>query len=352
MPVNTTDTAVLTRVLNDPNAQPSSFLLDTFFTGVQTEETEEIHFDLDNEKPRLTPFVHPTRAGVVVENEGYETKSFKPAYAKDKRPLRPNEALKRMAGEPLTGNMTPAARRDALINQTLERQRRALTRREEVMASEALRLGQVTVKGEGYPTVVVDFQRDASLTKQLLTTARWGEAGVKPLDDLETWAAEIQGLSGAVATTVVMEADALKLFRADADVKELLDTRRGSASAAELGPIALGPGGRRARRIGMLGDFEIWAYQDAYIDDDGNDAKMLPQYQVIMAATDGEDGTGGLEGTRCYGNILDEEADFRAERFFAKSWLEKDPAVRWMLAQSAPLVVPYRRNASAGILVR
>ena len=44
--------------------------------------------------------------------------------------------------------------------------------------------------------------------------------------------------------------------------------------------------------------------------------------------------------------IMDEKAAFKALRYFSKSWLEEDPAVRWLLMQSAPLVVPYRPNAS------
>ena len=32
--------------------------------------------------------------------------------------------------------------------------------------------------------------------------------------------------------------------------------------------------------------------------------------------------------------------------YFSKSWVEEDPAVRYLMLQSAPLVVPYRVNAS------
>ena len=60
----------------------------------------------------------------------------------------------------------------------------------------------------------------------------------------------------------------------------------------------------------------------------------------IMGAKD------GLEGTRCYGAIHDEKANWTAHRYFTKSWVEEDPSVRWLLLQSAPLVVPYRPNAS------
>lgn len=37
--------------------------------------------------------------GKVVEHEGYRTKSFKPAYVKDKRRFTPDMPFKRMAGE-------------------------------------------------------------------------------------------------------------------------------------------------------------------------------------------------------------------------------------------------------------
>ena len=66
---------------------PSSFLLDTFFPNVQTSDKEEIFFDVTDSKPRISPFVSPLLPGKVVDSGGYQTKSFKPAYVKDKRRL-------------------------------------------------------------------------------------------------------------------------------------------------------------------------------------------------------------------------------------------------------------------------
>ena len=77
-----------------------------------------------------------------------------------------------------------------------------------------------------------------------------------------------------------------------------------------------------------------------YIDDKGVTCKLLPEKTVILGSRD------GLEGTRCYGAIHDEKANWTAHRYFTKSWVEEDPSVRWLLLQSAPLVVPYRPNAS------
>lgn len=343
--MNLFDTGVLNRVVRDLS-QPSSFLLDLAFGETQTSEDENIHFDVENGKPRITPFVHPTRAGKVVQSEGREVKTFRPAYAKDKRVFDAQGALRRAIGEQIGGTMSPQQRQAARLNRDLNDQLRMLTRREEVMAAEALVKGTVTVEGDGYPKTVVNFGRDASLTKALGAGSRWGEAGVKPLDDIEDWADDLQTASGGVAQPIIMDPKAWRLFRSDADVKELLDTRRGSTSQAEIGPLSRGNGNDRARRVGGMGNFDFWVYQDSYVDPiDGATKNLLPDFTVILLDPV------NLEGVRAYGVIQDEESGFSASRFFSKSWLGKDPAVRWLLLQSAPLVVPYRANASMAITV-
>lgn len=338
-------TAVLNRVVGHLD-RPASFLLDTFFPQVQTEDSEEIHFDLDSSKPRLAPFVSPLVEGQVVANEGFETRSFKPAYVKDKRRFDPRAPLKRYIGETIGGALTPMNRREAALNRSLTNQLENLTRREEVMAAEALRFGRVTVAGENYPTQVVDFQRDASLTLALTGATRWGEAGVNPLDDLEDWAGLIQQRSGSVARTVVMDPMAWRLFKRSSNVERLLEVRRGTNTTVNVDPMVRGQGNEKARYTGSIGDLDFWVYNDAYLNDAGETQNVLPEYTVLLGSRS------QLEGTRCYGVILDEKANYKASRYFSKSWLVEDPAVRWLLMQSAPLVVPYRPNASFCATVR
>jgi hypothetical protein len=215
------------------------------------------------------------------------------------------------------------------------------------MASEALRTGKITVTGDNYPTVVVDFQRDPSLTVALAGSSRWGETGVNTLDNLEDWVARIQEKSGAVGRTVIMDALAWRVFKSDEKAIKLLDIQRIKDTASiTLGPIAFGQGSDLARYVGTIGDLDFWVYNDRYVDDNDVVQKLLPDYTVLIGSPS------QLEGTRCYGAILDEKAGYRAQRFFSKSWLEEDPALRWMLLQSAPLVVPYRPNASFCATVR
>lgn len=333
-------TAVLNKVVESLD-RPASFLLDAYFPYVQTEESEQIHFDIDDTKPRIAPFVSPLVAGKVLAEDGFHTKSFTPAYVKDKRRFNPNKPLKRIMGESIGGSLSGEQRIRAALATSMVDQLNRLTRRMEVMGAEALRTGKITVTGEQYPTTVVDFERDAALSVTLGAGSMWGDSGVKPLDNLETWAGNVQSKSGAVATRVTMDPKAWQLFRVDADVEKLLDTRRGSNATAEVGPMARGQGNAKGRHVATVGDFDIWVYQDSYVDDAGATQQMLPDYSVILGDPM------NIEGTRCFGMIQDEKAGFKALEYFSKSWLEEDPAVRYLLMQCAPLIVPYRVNATA-----
>lgn len=327
-------TAVLGRVVSEL-PPPAPFILNSFFRTVQTENSEEIHFDVDSGRRRLAPFVSPIVAGKVVQSKGYTTKTFKPAYIKDKRVFTPNRPFKRAIGERIGGELTPAQRLQFMLANDLNDQIAMLTRRQEVMAVEALRTGKITVAGDEYPTVEVNFGRDSALTPPALTsTARWGQSAGKPLENLQTWSLLVTEKSGATANVVIMDPKAYALFAADAEVQKLLDRFRGRDT---LNPTVIGEGGRY---MGSTGDFDIYVYSGWYEHPStGAVTPYLPDYTVIITSPD-------LEGVRAYGAIQDEEAGFQAVPYFPKSWLEKDPAVRYLMLQSAPLPVPYRINAS------
>lgn len=331
-------TGVLNRVVRGLEIDPAAFFLNRFFQTEVTEESEEIHFDVTDEQPRISPFVSPLKAGRIVEHEGYTTNTFKPAYVKDKRLFDPEAPVKRVPGEAPLGSLSAEERTRRLLAQALANQNRMLTRREEVMASEILRTGAVTISGEGFEDVNVDFGRAAALTVADLTgTDKWSDTTASdPVGDIETWAALIQSNGGGIATDVIMATDVWGYFRQNTNVVALLDTRRGSESRAESGPLAA----NRVRNPGKIGDFNIWIYSDPYIDETGTAGNMMPSGAVILV--NGAD----LEGVRHYGMVKDYAANHRAQRVFVKSWVEEDPSRRLLLMQSAPLVVPYRPNAS------
>ncbi|MBD3814057.1 MAG: major capsid protein [Betaproteobacteria bacterium] len=90
---------------------------------------------------------------------------------------------------------------------------------------------------------------------------------------------------------------------------------------------------------GRWGDFDLWVYNDWYVDANGVEQPMLPSGTVIMSGTD-------LEGTRAFGMIYDDNFAYQSLPYAPKSWVENDPAQRMMLMQSSPIVIPSRVNAS------
>lgn len=343
MAINTYDTHTLLGVVQ--TFKPSfQFFTNLCFTREQTFDTKYIDFDVIEGGKRLAPFVAPNVQGKPMMSEGYETRRFTPAYIKPKDTVDPSRVIKRMPGEPYTGTMSPAARRNAIIADILRTHREAWERRLEVMAAEAIIDGQVTVAGEGYPTKTVLFGRNANNSKALTGGSQWGQTGIKPLDNIETWSTEFFRRVGRAPTVVVMGLLAWDQFRVDPDVEKKLDIRRGTALNINIGPGS----GEAIQYRGSDGVREYWTYNDFYEDDSGNAVEILDQKTVLLLAP------GAVEGVRAFGAIQDPKAGpggYAAMPFWPKNWVSEDPAAEWVMSQSAPLLIPTRPNASMKIKV-
>lgn len=315
---------------------PPSFLIDTFFRGVQTEQSEEIHFDVEADTMGLAPFVSPVVEGQIMSDQGFVTKTFKPAYVKPKHPITPDTVLKRTIGEPITGNLSPADREAMKVVSLLKKQRDMIDRRLEWMASSVIRTGAVTVVGDKYPTSSVDFGRDAALTFTLAGGSKWSDAGISPLDNLATWNQLVITKSGSAAANVVFTVDTWNVFRKNAEVINRINIQRALTQNPSLSQDALFTSG--GQYMGTIDGFNIWVYQGWYKDDSGNVTPFLPAGTVLMV--------GDIMGYRAFGAILDGDSNYQAVEYFSKSWKEEDPARRFVMTQSAPLIVPYRPNAS------
>jgi hypothetical protein len=330
-------TGYLNRVVERVRPIPT-FFLDLFFPEVVLSDKEEIYFDSVEGKPRLAPFVHPLREGKLVEDEGYTTKSFKPAYIKDLRILNPLKAIKRRAGEAIGGELSLAERASLNLTASIQNQRDILTRRLEVMAAEAIRSARQTIVGEGVNATVV-FGRDSALTVTLTTTAKWDDAAnTSQSNSFEDWSALLLDKSGYGGTDIIMDAKAWKLLKKDASFAKLLDRnyKGGDGTTLDMNPRAKVEG---VQFKGVLGDFFVWVYNHPYTDDSGAAANIMPDNTVIMADRR------GVEGVRHYGAIMDLD-NLRPAEQFVKSWTKEDPSARLLLSQSSPLMVPYRYNAT------
>ena len=337
------DTSTLNRVVERLYPLPTLFL-DTFFPEVVMSDKEEIYFDVVEGKPRIAPFVHPLRQGKLVEDLGYSTKSFKPAYVKDKRVHNPLKALKRRAGEAFNGSLSPEQRLSAVLMSDLQDQKDMLVRRLEVMAAEAILDAKQTILGDGVDAVV-DFGRDAALKITLTSTAKWDDGSKTDQSaDFETWSQLLLEKSGSGGGIIIMDIKAWKLLKKDANLTKLLDKqyKPGDGTNVDLAPRFRADG---AVYKGNIGDFELWVYSHTYVDNAGVTKNVMPDNTVVLASRS------RVEGVRHYGAILDLKAGLRPTEQFVKSWEEEDPSVRYLLSQSAPLMVPYRPNATLVVKV-
>ncbi|HZF24023.1 MAG TPA: major capsid protein [Burkholderiales bacterium] len=328
-------TDVLTAVLQSLLGNPQ-FLLDRFFGITQAEASEQIHFDVMQGKRRVSPFVSPLVEGQVVASQGFVTNTFTPAYIKDKRVFDMNRPLKRGPGEQIGGTMVPADRLRALIAFDMQDQLNMLRRRLEVMCGEVLASGKSTISGDKYPTQVVDFQRSA--THQIVAAPLWSTASPPILNNLQDWAQICLEDTGVFPNDVIMTVDVWKVFRADPAIVNVLNIFRRNTDTPSVMPMAQVTEG--GVLMGNIEGFNIWVYSGWYVDPaDGVEKPIIPAGTVIMCSP-------SLEGVQAYGAIRDEEIGLQPVPYYVKSWIQYDPSVRYVMLQSAPIMVPFRPNAS------
>lgn len=319
-----------------------------YFPRVIESDREEILFDMITDGSKeLAPFVAPNVQGRVMRNRGYTTKTFRPAYVKPKHVVDPSRAIARMAGESIGGSLSMQQRYDAIVAENLRLERIAIENRWEWMAARAVIDGAVTVVGDDYPEVTVDFGRDPSLKGVLTGNAQWGEADADPLKDLEIYRRRVHRLASARITTIVFGLDAWELFTQDEKVQKLLDTRYRGSETEFNRAVPLGDEveyrGRISGQNGM-GSLELYTYSETYRDEDGNLKDFLDPLTVVGLGS-------GLQGVRCFGAIRDKRAGLRPHAMFPKMWDQEDPSVTYTMTQSAPLMVPVEPNGAFSLVV-
>jgi hypothetical protein len=344
------DTNTLIQVV--PNLKTAQqFLLDKFFPNIVTSDTEKVSIDIDVGKRRMAPFVSPLVEGKLVEQRRYQTNEFTPAYIKDKRAPDLLKPVRRMIGERIGGEFTGEEREQANLYAEMADQVDIVNRRLEWMAAQALATGTLTVAGDGFEQVTIDYGRDPSLTIGLTGAAQWtianvapvtGAATATPCANIDAWQRQILKMSGAVVTDIIFTTSSWIGFKADPALK-------GAIIFPSLNPMGnvINPGARieqGAVYMGHWGQYDLWVYNDWFVDENNHEVPMLADGSVIMSGP-------MLMGTRAFGMIKDPAFNYKAMPYAPKTWVSEDPAQRFIMLQSAPLVIPSRVNASLAVTV-
>jgi Phage major capsid protein E len=308
--------------------RPNPWLLRTFFGRSKFFDTKQIEFDIVDRGRRMAPFVAPTVAGKPMVREGYRTRTLTPAYIKPTALVRPGEAFTRLPGEGAYGGvMTPKQRFDKIVAEYLALHEDMIDNRLEWMAAQTLVNGAITISGESYPTVTVDFGRDPSLHVTLTGGATWDQSTSAPLEDIENASLNVRQISkGAIVTDLVMSGSAWNLLKRNQEITDLIDIR----FRRDLNGATSIDGGPRTNLnepvyVGTLqGRIDMWVYDSYYLDDNGASQPYIPA----------------------------NTAEIQARRSFSKSKVLFNPSGLELVTQSGPLLAPRRPNAMFVLTVK
>ena len=333
------DSATLMGVYREADTIPD-YWLSLLFSGGQINFTDE-YVDLE-QIPRgnrkLAPFVAPMAQGQPIFESGSNLSRFKPGDIKPKDPINPTRVIARRPGELLQPTPdSPGQRYNAIQADITLQHRNAIQRRWEWMAAQAALYGQLTLEGDNYPRQFVDFQRAANHTVIKTGGSYWGEATVSPMDDIQAWSDRMQlARFGAPPTRITCGAAAWAKLRKDSEFIEMMDKQFKGSDGTDFNR-----GLRQSAqvvRMGSVGQLEVYLYSDFY-EVGGVSTPFMDPRDILLSSP-------AVDGFRCFGAILDPNADYQSVDMFPRSYIENDPPIPFIMTQSAFLPVPLNPNAT------
>lgn len=335
------DTSTLLGVMREIEP-PSNYWLNLCFPGTINFTDEYIDLARIEGQRKVAPLVVPTAQGKPIYGRAERTARFKPAYLKPKDPISDSRMIRRVAGmgELLAARpMTPAERYNAIIADVQLEHRDAIMRKWEWMAAQAIQFSKVLLEDDGYPAALVDFGRDAGHDIILGSGARWGDAGVSIMSQIESWQHMVRRASfGGPTNRLTVGTQAWDKLKADAEVRELLNVNFRSNANVNLNMGIRD--GLDVEYVGRLSNsLEVYVYSDYYTDVNGAAVPFMDPRDVVLTGPN-------VQGMKCFGAILDKKAGFQALPIFPKMWDAEDPSATIIMTQSAPLMVPMNPNNS------
>lgn len=336
------DTNTLIQVV--PNLKVAqNFLLDMFFPLIEQSQSDLVSIDIDVGKRRISPFVSPLVEGKLVEQRRIETKTFKPPYIKDKRAPDLLKPVRRMIGERIGGdpNLDPVIRMMQNIEFETTDAIDMINRRMEWMAAQTLINGTITITGDGFPSVTLDYGRSSYLTITLSGNNMWdsGNAAATPAFDIDLWQNQVLKQSGATVTDIIFTPTPWYYFTKDNSVLSAIISDTSKFAYPDKNQVQMASQAKHGAVLkGVWGSYRLWVYNDWYVDSNNVEQRMIPDGVILMSSTQ-------LLGVRAHGIIKDPDFNYATLTYAPKVWTVPDPAQRFLMIQSSPLPIPSRVNA-------
>lgn len=310
-------------------SRPNTFLRDTFFKIREYSTTDKVDVDIKKGNRKIAPYVHEKIGGKLVENSGFKTETFAPPLVAPFKITTAADIQKRSMGENIYSTKTPDERAAEKLVKDLAELEEMITRREEVMCSQALFEGKITVQGEGLD-YVIDFNFTNKET--LSGTDLWTDPASDPIADLKRYQRTVQQKGHVTADIVIMSADVVDTFINNAKVKDILNIR--NLKVGEVNTEVLPNGVTYIGQIPGVG--KIYEYNEYYLAEDGNMKPIVPEGTVTLLSTT-------AEFSMAYASITiikdSSYVTFETERV-PDTWTKKGPDRQFIALNSKPLPIP------------
>lgn len=328
-----------------------SYWMRLFFGYEITSTDQWIDFEkLPKVGRKLAPFVRPLGSGKPIYEDSSGGFRFKPAYSKLKDVIDVEAPLVKRPGIDRSmlneSELTPMQRRELLKLAITVQHVNATERRWEWMCARAIIDSRIVIEGEEYPRTELDFRRDPNHTIVKTPGSYWGDTGVSIFDDIQRYADRMFEASfGGYPSRITIGSKVWAVLRKDPEFMKHMDTQvRDPRATVERGLIAAD----KVVKVGELtvgggtgASLEIYLYRDTF-EEDGIEVPFMAPTDIVMTAS-----ADRIMGHRCFGAIIDPYARYQALPIFPRNWMEEgDPAVEYIMHQSAPLMVPVNPNAT------
>lgn len=316
-----------------------TLLQQLFFKRRRTHTAEHIDFDKVWADRKILPFVSNVAGGTVVSGTRREMRTVRAPRLRPKQRFTAADLLmSRASGSPVytVGASDPQAAMQQKLNLELTHLKNRVDYTIEYYASQAM-TGEILVSQEDLE-FSVDYLMPADHKVVLLAGDKWGDAGVDSGEDLQIWADKIIDATGEAPDTCVMGTEAASAWESNEALLKKMDIRR-----VEMGTLAPSV---KNHYMGTYKGIDLYRYGGSVTDEFGNSLSYWDPKRVSL----------GNSNSPCsveFGLILDLDAGVQVEgEYFVKSWVEKDPSVQWILAESRPLPVPMQPESFVNATVR
>ncbi|MBG9548393.1 major capsid protein [Cytobacillus firmus] len=313
-----------------------TFLKDTFFPDGETFVTEDVLIDVKKGKRKMAPFVAPRVGGVTIERDGFSTDKYKAPKIAPQRALTVDDLMVRGLGENVFSNRTPEQRQVEFLIKDIRELQDMTARRLEWLAAQVLFYGKAVLKGyidyqnKDFVDQTLDYQFTNKVT--LSGTDLWGNGG-SIYDQLEEWQIRVVEATDEKPKNAIFGRDALKAFRNDAEIKEMMNIR--NMNFGEIKPEIRGNGVSFIGRLPELG-LDIYTYDAWYVDEDNISKPYVPKDHIALANDN--------LGETLYGAITQMEKDvFKTYegKNIPKTWADNSADARMVRLSTRPVPKPH-----------